>query len=50
MAKGALDKDGKSFEGKCSTHGMPLSESGASFEKTILHLGGDPSNPLYNIP
>jgi len=46
MGKGALDANGNSFERKTSTHGMPLGEAGASFEKTIQHLGGDPANPF----
>jgi len=46
MGKGALDSDGNSFEGKVSTHGMPLSEAGGSFEKTITGLGGDPADPF----
>jgi transketolase len=50
MGKGALDANGNSFEGQTSTHGMPLSEAGASFEKTISHLGGDPGNPFVIFP
>ena len=46
MGKGALDENGASFEGQTSTHGMPLSSAGASFEKTITGLGGDPANPF----
>lgn len=46
MGKGALDPEGNSFERKTSTHGMPLSAAGASFEKTITNLGGDPSDPF----
>lgn len=46
MGKGAVDADGKSFEGMCSTHGMPLSAAGASFEKSIENLGGDGNNPF----
>jgi len=46
MGKGALDAQGNSFEGKTSTHGMPLSAAGASFEKTISNLGGDPDHPF----
>ena len=46
MGKGALTADGNSYERKCATHGMPLSEAGASFEKTIANLGGDPQNPF----
>lgn len=47
MGKGAVTADGKSFEGKPSTHGMPLSSAGASFEKTTANLGGDPENPMH---
>ena len=50
MGKGALTADGASFEGQCSTHGQPLSKSGASFEKTIENLGGDPANPFQIFP
>ena len=46
MGKGALTDDGSSFENKTATHGMPLSEAGASFSKTIEHLGGNPENPF----
>jgi len=50
MGKGAVTADGTSFEGKCSTHGQPLSKSGASFEKTMENLGGDPTNPFQIFP
>ena len=50
MGKGALDASGNSFERKTSTHGMPLGEAGASFEKTIENLGGDPQNPFVIFP
>jgi len=46
MGKGAVTESGESYEGKCSTHGVPLSECGASFAKTVVHLGGDPENPF----
>lgn len=46
MGKGALKEDGSSFERQCATHGMPLGEAGASFEKSIANLGGDPKNPF----
>ena len=46
MGKGALKEDGTSFERQCATHGMPLGEAGASFEKSILNLNGDPKNPF----
>lgn len=45
MGRGCVTADGDPFEGKCSTHGQPLSASGASYEKTIEHLGGNPDNP-----
>jgi transketolase len=32
MGKGLLDEEGKNFERKTSTHGMPVSEAGGSFE------------------
>ncbi len=50
MGKGALKADGSSFERTCATHGMPLGEAGASFEKTIENLGGDPQNPFVIFP
>jgi transketolase len=46
MGKGLLDNDGNSFERKTSTHGMPVSEAGASFEKSLVSLGGDVSDPF----
>jgi transketolase len=46
MGKGALDPEGNPFEGKVSTHGMPLGEAGGSFEKTIEGLGGDHADPF----
>lgn len=46
MGKGAVADDGSSYERQCSTHGMPLGDAGASFEKSISNLGGDPENPF----
>jgi transketolase len=46
MGKGLLDNDGKSFERKCSTHGMPVSEAGGSFEKSLINLGGSIADPF----
>jgi len=46
MGKGLVDAEGKSFERKTSTHGMPVSEAGGSFEKSVINLGGDPENPF----
>ena len=45
MGKGCVTADGENFEGKCSTHGCPLSKSGASYENTIENLGGNAENP-----
>jgi transketolase len=46
MGKGALTDTGESFERQSSTHGMPLTNAGASFAKTVENLGGDPENPF----
>lgn len=45
MGKGVVKADGTSFEGQCSTHGQPLSKSGADITATIKNLGADPENP-----
>ncbi len=45
MGKGARTAEGQSFENKCSTHGQPLSKSGADYAETVRNLGGDPENP-----
>jgi transketolase len=50
MGKGAVKADGSNFERNCATHGMPLGESGASFEKSIENLGGNPSDPFVIFP
>lgn len=50
MGKGALTAAGESFERKTATHGMPLGEAGASFEKTLENLGGDPKDPFRIFP
>jgi transketolase len=46
MGKGLLDNEGKSFERKTSTHGMPVSEAGGSFEKSLINLGGNIADPF----
>jgi len=46
MGMGLLDNEGKSFERKTSTHGMPVGEAGGSFEKSLLNLGGDIADPF----
>ena len=50
MGKGVVKADGENFEGQCSTHGQPLSKSGADFAATIRNLGGDPENPWTIFP
>ena len=50
MGKGVVKADGENFEGQCSTHGQPLSKSGADITATIRNLGGDPENPWVIFP
>ena len=50
MGKGIVTENNENFEGKCSTHGQPVSKSGGSFEMTIKHLGGNPENPFEIFP
>ncbi len=50
MGKGAVDADGGSFENMVSTHGQPLGAAGASLDKTIENLGGNPENPFQIFP
>jgi len=50
MGKGAVKEDGSNYERKCATHGMPLGEAGASFEKSVANLGGNPENPFVIFP
>ena len=50
MGKGAMGPNGEDFSNKVSTHGQPLTGAGASIEKTIENLGGDPQNPFVIFP
>jgi len=50
MGKGAVDEKGQSYEGKVELHGKPLNKAGASFEKTVEKLGGDPAEPFRILP
>lgn len=50
MGRGCVKADGSNFEGQCSTHGQPLSKSGADVPATIRNLGGDPENPWVIRP
>jgi len=45
MGRGCVKADGSCFEGQCSTHGQPLSASGADYAATMRNLGADPENP-----
>lgn len=45
MGRGSVTATGENFEGKCSTHGQPLSKSGADYPATVRNLGGNPENP-----
>ena len=50
MGRGCVTASGENFEGQCSTHGQPLSKSGADITATIRNLGGDPENPWVIRP
>ena len=50
MGKGAMGPNGEDFSDKVSTHGQPLTGAGASIEKTVENLGGDPQNPFVIFP
>ena len=50
MGKGALGENNEDYSNKVSTHGQPLSAAGASIEKTIRNLGGDPEHPFTIFP
>jgi transketolase len=50
MGKGTKKADGTPFEGEVELHGQPLSGAGASFEKTISALGGNPEQPFEIFP
>jgi len=50
MGKGAVREDGSNYERQTATHGMPLGEAGASFEKSVANLGGDPEEPFKIFP
>ncbi len=48
MGKGALRKDGTSYEADCATHGAPL--GGDAYVNTIKNLGGNPEAPFTVFP
>ena len=50
MGRGCVTASGENFEGQCSTHGNPLSKSGADYAKTIENLGGNVDNPWAVFP
>ncbi len=49
MGLGAVTATGENYENQCSTHGQPLSKSGADYAMTVRNLSGDPENP-WAIP
>ena len=50
MGKGLLTESDENFEHQVSTHGQPVSNAGASVEKSIENLGGDPKSPFAVFP
>jgi transketolase len=50
MGKGVRLADGSLFEGEVELHGQALSGAGASLDKTIEGLGGDPEQPFAVFP
>ncbi|MCC8119977.1 MAG: transketolase [Bacteroidales bacterium] len=50
MGRGCVKADGTNFEGQCSTHGQPLSASGADYAATVKNLGFDPEDPFQIAP
>ena len=50
MGRGCVTSDGKPFEGQCSTHGQPISKSGADYGKTVTKLGGNIKDPWAIFP
>ena len=50
MGRGCVTIDGKNFEGQCSTHGQPISKSGADYAKTVTNLGGNVKDPWAIFP
>lgn len=50
MGKGVVTAEGENFENQCSTHGQPLSKSGADYAATVRNLGGDPESPWQIFP
>ena len=46
MGKGAVDADGKPYEGYSVLHGKPLGGTDASYEKTVEALGGKVDDPF----
>ncbi|UII24818.1 transketolase [Fulvivirga maritima] len=46
MGKGAVDAEGKPYEGYSELHGKPVGGTGASYEKTVEALGGSVEDPF----
>ena len=50
MGKGAVGENGENYEYQVATHGQPLTKAGASIDRTIKNLGGDPDSPFAVFP
>jgi transketolase len=50
LGKGVVDEEGTQMDPSSEIHGKPISKAGASAEKTISGLGGDPENPFAVFP
>lgn len=50
MGKGLVTANGENFENQCSTHGQPISKSGADFAASVRNLGGNPDEPFTIFP
>lgn len=50
MGRGCVTASGEKFEGKCSTHGQPISKSGADYAATVRNLGFNPEKPWDIAP
>ena len=50
MGKGAVDADGKPYEGYVELHGKPIGGTGADYNKTLEALGASVEDPFGTYP
>ncbi len=50
IGKGCVDADGNPYQGETELHGKPIGDTGADYEKTIVHLGADVEHPFKIYP